>query len=178
MTLLNDPDEIERTVGKAGRSGAPAPGASTKRLLFVCSSGGHLSQLLQLRSGWEQHNRRWVTFDLPDARSKLQGEVIVPAHHPTTRNLVNLVRNFALAVRVMREYRPDVVISNGAGVAVPFFVLARLTRVATVYVEVYDRIDSRTLTGRLVRPLTSRFLVQWPEQQALYKESELIGSIY
>ncbi len=157
------------------------PGTATSRrlkVLFVCSSGGHLSQLLQLRPWWEQHDRRWVTFDLPDARSKLTGEVLVPAHHPTTRNLRNLARNVPLARRVLREYRPDVVVSDGAGVAVPFFVLARAQRIPTVYLEVYDRIDSRTLTGRLCRPFTTRFLVQWPEQQVLYRGSELIGPLY
>ena len=76
-------------------------------------------------------------------------------------------RETTLAVRLVRRTRPDVVISAGAGVAVPFFVMARLLRIPTVYVEVIDRIDSRTLTGRLCRPLSTRFLVQWPEQARL-----------
>jgi UDP-N-acetylglucosamine:LPS N-acetylglucosamine transferase len=153
---------------------APEP----KRVLFVSSSGGHLSQLLQLRPWWEQHERQWVTFDLPDARSKLQGEVLVPAHHPTTRNLRNLALNVPLARLVITQFKPDVIVSNGAGVAVPFFVLAKRAGIPTVYLEVYDRIDSRTLTGRLCRPFTTRFLVQWPEQQDLYPGSILIGPLY
>ena len=60
---------------------------------------------------------------------------------------------------------------------VPFFVVAWLLRIPTVYVEVFDRIDSRTLTGRLCRPFTTRFLVQWPEQQRLYPGSILIGPL-
>jgi len=55
--------------------------------------------------------------------------------------------------------------------------LARLLRIPTVYVEVFDRIDSRTLTGRLCRPLSTKFLVQWPEQQELYRGSTLIGPL-
>ncbi len=133
---------------------------------------------MQLRPWWEFHERRWVTFDLPDARSKLEGETLVPAHHPTTRNLVNMARNFRLARTVIDRWQPDVVISNGAGAAVPFFVAARRRGVPTVYLEVYDRIDSRTLTGRLVRPITDRFCVQWPEQQTLYRNSELTGLVY
>lgn len=148
------------------------------RVLFVSSAGGHLSQLLQLRAWWEHHERRWVTFDLPDARSKLHGEDLIPAHHPTTRNLANLARNTALAWSVVGDYRPEVVVSNGAGVALPFFAAARALRIPTVYLEVYDRIESRTLTGRLCRPLASRFLVQWPEQQRLYPGSTLVGPLY
>ncbi len=149
-----------------------------RRILFVCSAGGHLSQLLELRPWWEFHERRWVTFDLPDARSKLEGEEMIPAHHPTTRSLPNTLRNFRLATSVMAEFGPDVVISNGAGAALPFFVVAKRRGIPSVYLEVYDRVDSRTLTGRLVEPLATKFCVQWPEQQALYPGSELTGLVY
>lgn len=151
---------------------------SVQHVMLVCSSGGHLAQLLRLEPWWANHQRTWVTFDLPDARSKLSGETLVPAHHPTTRNVVNLVRNSVLAARLLARCRPDVIVSNGAGVAVPFFVLARLLRIPTVYLEVYDRVDSRTLTGRLCRPLSTLFLVQWPEQQRLYEGSTLVGPLY
>ena len=166
---------------EANRDGDQDSGSGTRvarRVLFASSSGGHLSQLLQLRPWWEHHQRQWVTFDLPDARSKLQGEDMVPANHPTTRNAGNFLRNLRLAWRVLRAFKPDVVISNGAGVALPFFMLARAFGVPTIYIEVYDRIDSRTLTGRLCRPFTSRFLVQWPEQLDLYAGSTLIGPLY
>ncbi len=153
-------------------------GSVEQKVLFVSSAGGHLSQLLQLRPWWVNHDRRWVTFDLPDARSKLEGEVLIPAHFPTTRNLLNMARNYQLARRQLSEWRPDVVVSNGAGAAVPFFVEARRRGIPTVYLEVYDRIDSRTLTGRLVRRFTTKFCVQWPEQQALYPGSELVGPLY
>ncbi len=148
------------------------------RVLFVSSSGGHLAQLIQLKPWWAKYERQWVTFDLPDARSKLEGETMIPAHFPTTRNVVNLARNTPLARRVLKDFQPDVVISNGAGVALPFFAMAKTMGIPTVYLEVYDRVDSRTLTGRLVQPLTSRFCVQWPEQQNLYAGSVLTGPIY
>ncbi len=149
-----------------------------RKVLLVCSSGGHLSQLMELRPWWQHHDRQWVTFDLPDARSKLGDEYLIPAHHPTTRNARNAVRNWLLARRVLAEYRPDVVVSTGAAVAFPFFLQARRLSIPTVYVEVYDRVDSRTLTGRLCHPIANRFCTQWPEQQALYPNSTLIGPLY
>ncbi|NNF56003.1 MAG: UDP-N-acetylglucosamine--LPS N-acetylglucosamine transferase [Acidimicrobiales bacterium] len=148
------------------------------RVLFVCSSGGHLSQLIQLEPWWRDHHRHWVTFDLPDAQSKLAEESFTPAFHPTTRNLLNVARNYRLARRVIAREQPDVVVSNGAAVAVPFFLEARRRKIPTVFLEVYDRVDSRTLTGRLVQPFTTSFLVQWPEQQKLYPGSHLIGPLY
>jgi beta-1,4-N-acetylglucosaminyltransferase len=148
------------------------------RVLFVCSSGGHLAQLVRLRGWYADHERHWVTFDKPDAVSVLRDEVVTWAHHPTTRNIKNLVRNFFLARTVMRSFAPDVVVSSGAGVALPFFVIARRRRVPTVYLEVYDRIDSRTLTGRLCGPFTDLFLLQWPEQRELYPKGVFVGAIY
>lgn len=146
-------------------------------VLLVCSDGGHLTQLHRLRPWWSRHDRTWVTFRKPHATSLLAGERVVWAHHPTTRNLKNALRNAWLAWRVLRRDRPDVVVSDGAGVAVPFFAVARLLGIPTVYVEVYDRIDTRTLTGRLCRPLSSLFAVQWPEQQRLYPGSVVIGEL-
>ena len=69
------------------------------------------------------------------------------------------------------------VVSTGAGVALPFFILARLMRIPTVYVEVYDRIDSPTLTARLCGPFTTLMCVQWEEQRALYRHSVVIGQL-
>ena len=151
------------------------PTTRPHRVLLVCSSGGHLAQLLPLAPWWKQHDRAWVTFRKADAESVLAEERVWWAFHPTTRHAGNFIRNSMLAWRVLRTEHPDVVVSNGAGVAVPFFVLARLLRTSTVYVEVYDRIESPTLTARLCRPFTDLFCVQWPEQQAFYRGSVVVG---
>jgi beta-1,4-N-acetylglucosaminyltransferase len=147
------------------------------RTLIVCSSGGHLIQLYNLKPWWERHDHLWVTFEKLDSTSLLAGEPVTWAYHPTTRNLRNLVRNFALAWRVLRSYQPDVVVSSGAGVAFPFFLLARLLGHKTVYVEVYDRLDSATMTGRLCYPLSNLFLLQWEEQRRIYPKGIVIGSL-
>ena len=157
-----------------GRVAQVAPGGE---VLMVCSSGGHLAQLLDLAQLWPTSRRAWVTFDTADAVSLLADEDVVWAHHPTTRNAKNLVRNLGLAVREVRRRRPDVVVSTGAAVAFPFFVVARALRIPTVYIEVYDRIDGPTLTGRLCRPISSVFCVQWPEQQQHYPGSVVVGAL-
>jgi len=145
--------------------------------LFVCSSGGHLVQLYQLRPFWERHDRRWVTFHKLDAESLLAGEQIVWAYHPVTRHLGNFVRNLGLSWRVLRGWRPDVVVSSGAGVALPFFLMARAFGIKTVYIEVYERIDSASLAGRLCYPLANLFLLQWEDQRRLYPRGIVIGTL-
>jgi UDP-N-acetylglucosamine:LPS N-acetylglucosamine transferase len=148
-----------------------------RNVLLVGSSGGHLTQLWSLGPWWRKHRRTWVTFDTPDAVSLLRDERTVWAYSPTTRNIPNLLRNAILAWRTLRSDRPDIVVSTGAGVAVPFFVLAWLMRIPTAYIEVYDRIDSATLTGRLCRPFTTLMCVQWEEQSSLYRHSVVIGEL-
>jgi UDP-N-acetylglucosamine:LPS N-acetylglucosamine transferase len=146
-------------------------------VLLVGSSGGHLAQLLALEPWYRSRTRSWVTFETPDARSLLDGEDVTWAHYPTTRNLRNLIRNAALAFQVLRRRSVDVVVTTGAGVALPFVALARLRGIPTVYIEVYDRIDTATLTARLCRPFLSAMLVQWEEQRRMYPNATVIGSL-
>lgn len=145
------------------------------KIAFVSSSGGHLSHLLWLRPWWERHQRFWVTFDLPDARDRLASEQWFGAYHPTNRNYPNLLRNTRLAWRLLRSNRPDVIVSTGAGVAIPFFGVARALGIPSVFIEVYDRIDRPSLTGRVVAPIASRVVAQWPEQLASYSNAVLLG---
>ena len=170
---------IERSPAPAPESSGPAPDPANPLLhvMLVASSGGHLIQLYRLRPWWDRHRRTWVTFRKSDSLSMLAGEAVVWAYHPTTRNIPNAVRNLLLAWRSVRRTRPDVIVSCGAGVAFPFFVAAKLHRVRTVYIEVYDRIDSATLTGRLCRPFTTVMCVQWDEQKSLYRNATVIGEL-
>ncbi|MEO3782537.1 PssD/Cps14F family polysaccharide biosynthesis glycosyltransferase [Actinocorallia sp. B10E7] len=147
------------------------------KVLLVSSPGGHLAQLYRLRPWWERHERTWVTFDKADAVSLLRDEDVRWGHHPTTRNLPNLLRNLWLAARLLSRSRPHLIVSSGAGVALPFFVLGRLLGCRTVYIEVYDRIDSATLTGRLCAPFTDLFLLQWEEQKKMYPRGVVLGPL-
>jgi UDP-N-acetylglucosamine:LPS N-acetylglucosamine transferase len=146
-------------------------------VLMVSTQGGHLTQLLVLRPWWSGRKRVWVCPGTPDVVDRLEGERLIPSYTPTTRNLRNLVRNFLLAVRVVRRERPGIVVSAGAGVAVPFFLVAWLLRIPTVFIEVYDRVDSPTLTGRLCGPFTTRRIVQWEQQLGFYPDALLVGPL-
>ena len=147
------------------------------RILFATSGGGHLAQCLKLRPWFERHERSWVTFNMMSVRSLLGDEQAHWAHFPTTRHVGNLARNLVLANRLLRRERPDVIVSTGAGVAVPFFWLSRFYGVVTVFIEVYDRIDLATMTGKLVQPTADLMVVQWPEQQDLYERAIVVGTL-
>ena len=147
-------------------------------VMLVCSSGGHLQQMLAVRPAWEPYSHVWVTFDKSDARSLLRDERVVYAHSPTNRSLKNLVRNLLLAWRTLRVVRPRVLLTTGAGVAVPFVWLARLRRVRIVYIESFTRIEGPSLTGRLVAPVAHRVYVQWPEMEGRLPRSRYAGNVF
>ncbi|MBW3085258.1 UDP-N-acetylglucosamine--N-acetylmuramyl-(pentapeptide) pyrophosphoryl-undecaprenol N-acetylglucosamine transferase [Austwickia sp. TVS 96-490-7B] len=146
--------------------------------MLIASTGGHLAQLHAVRRHWVDTDVQWVTFPQADARTRCEGDQVIWAHFPTTRHLPNAIRNLRLALRTLRRDRPDVIVSDGAGVAVPFFFAARLFRIPTVYLEVFDRVSSPTLTGRLCYPITDQFLLQWEQQQASYPEGAVVGRVY
>jgi beta-1,4-N-acetylglucosaminyltransferase len=147
-------------------------------VLLVCSTGGHLLQLHALREAWSDRTRAWVTFDKSDARSLLRDERVLFAHGPTNRNLANLVRNLRLAVRVLRRLRPSVVVTTGAGVAVPFAWIGRLTGARVVYVESLSRIERPSLSCRLIGPFASRVYGQWPEFAAANANARYAGNVF
>lgn len=147
------------------------------KILLVTSPGGHLAQLLSLSSWWEQFAHEWVTFHQPEVVSALDGERITWAYFPTTRNARNAVKNFWLAWPTLRKIRPDVVISNGAGVSVPFFIVCKFMKIRTVYVECFDRITLPTLSGRMCYPISDLFCVQWEEQIQFYPDAVNIGHL-
>jgi len=148
------------------------------KICLVGSSGGHLTHLLQLEDSYNIHERFWVTFEKVDAVSLLQNERKYWCYYPTNRNIKNLIRNTFLAFKILKTERPDVIISSGAAPAIPFFYLGKLFGSKTIYIEVYDRIDSPTLTGKIVYPVTDKFVVQWPEQKKFYRKAVNWGGLF
>lgn len=90
----------------------------------------------------------------------------------------NLIRNTVVAWKVLRKEKPDLIISSGAAVAVPFFYLGKLFGAKLIYIEVFDRIDKPTMTGRLVYPIVDKFIVQWEEMRKVYPKAINLGSIF
>lgn len=141
----------------------------SEKALLVASPGGHMLQMLALEPAWSDLDRTWVTLRSTDVEYLLRDEDVIYGHGPTPRDIGNFFRNLRLARRVLREQNPSVIISTGAGLALPFFLLGRLQRRRLVYVESITRVEKLALTGRLVYPLASSFFVQWDSLSELPK---------
>jgi UDP-N-acetylglucosamine:LPS N-acetylglucosamine transferase len=149
----------------------------TADVLLICHSGGHLLQLASLRDAWQGYSAAWVTDDSSDVRSLLRGERVYYGFGPAARSGVNLARNLRLAHRLIAHLRPKIVVSTGAAMCVPFVWVARLRGIKVFYIESVTRIDSPSLTCRLVRLAATRVYVQWPDLTERVRGSIYVGSV-
>jgi UDP-N-acetylglucosamine:LPS N-acetylglucosamine transferase len=162
----------------ASEFGVPRRGSADRvDVLLVSSAGGHLLQMHLLRPAWADLSRAWVTHDKDDARSLLRDETVYFAYGPTTRSIANLLRNLPLAFKLLRRLRPRVIVTAGAGLAVPFAWLAWLFGARVVYIESITRIHRASLSYRLISPLVDRLYVQWPELAAALPKAHTAGTV-
>lgn len=149
-------------------------------VLLVCTGGGHLLQLWSLREAWAGYSRAWVleSNDSADVVSLLRQERVYDAHSPANRSVKNLLRNLGLAWRLLGRLEPDVVITTGAAVAVPFAWVARLRGIPVAWVESLARASRPSLSCRLVAPVADRVYVQWPELLTTLRKARYAGKVF
>lgn len=152
--------------------------ARNMKICLVGSAGGHLTHLYMLKPFWQDKERFWATFDREDSRSILKGEKIYPVYYPSNRSVKALIINTVRAIRILRKERPDLIISSGAAPAVPFFYIGKLMGAKLVYIEIYDRLNSGTVSGKLCYKIADRFIVQWEEMKEVYPNAVNLGSIF
>ncbi len=152
-TLTTPHVPAQRVVGHV--DGRMAPQTVPVRTLMVASTGGHLEELHRLRERIVPRvgDPEWVTFDDPQSRSLLAGERVHHARYVPPRGYAAATANVAPALRLLREGGYERVISTGSGIALPFFLAARMARIPCYYIESAARTQGPSLTGRLVTGL-------------------------
>ncbi len=148
------------------------------KVCLVGSAGGHLNHLYMLKPYWSDKERFWATFDKEDSRSLLKDEKVYHVYYPSNRSLKALIINTSRAVKILRKERPDLIISAGAAPAVPFFYIGKMMGIKLVYIEPFDRFDTRSLTGRLCYKVADVFIVQWEGMKKFYPKAVNLGSIF
>ena len=148
------------------------------KVCLVGSSGGHLDHLYLLKPFWENKDHFWATFDKEDTRTMLVGEKVYPVYFPSNRSIKALIINTVRAVKILRKERPDLIISSGAAPAVPFFYIGKLMGIKTIYIEVYDRINKASLSGKLCYRVSDVFIVQWEQMKEIIPKAVYLGSIF
>lgn len=63
--------------------------------------------------------------------------------------------------RILLHEKPHLIVSSGSEIAIPFFYLAKLLPVKTLFIESCCRVATPSSTGKMVYPVADVFLVQW-----------------
>lgn len=134
--------------------------------LFVSTVGGPLHQLHQLvprLAGVPTEERLWVTHDVAQSRSLLEGEQVIYVPYVRERNLVDVLANVPRALGTLRLRRVEAVVSTGSAIAVAYLGAAAAMRRRAIFIETAAFVTSRTRTARIVATIPSvETFVQWP----------------
>ena len=74
--------------------------------------------------------------------------------------------------------RPKYIVTTGTHTAVPMCYIGKLFGCKIIFIETFANINSRTLSGRLIYPISNLFIVQWEEMLKLYPKAVYAGWIY
>ena len=145
------------------------------KILLVSSHGGHFRALQNLSPFWSKYQYCWITERTPATEKALKHAKVYWSWGPTNRHLPNLIRNFFLAGKAILKERPQMILSTGAGVGVPFIILGKILGCKTAFVESFTRVKDISLSARLVLPFLDTLYVQWPQLLDKYPQAELIA---
>lgn len=136
------------------------------RICFVASHGGHLAEAMVIARGLRP---RHEVFFVTDSDLPVGGDERVHRVAGFVSNPLKLPLCAWQIARILRKERPGALLSTGAEVALPSFLLGKLLfGLPTVYVECSARVSTPSRTGRLVYPLADLFLVQWEQLLGRY----------
>jgi len=123
--------------------------------------------MLLLLDAFQGHELFLVTYDGERARG-LTGVGSIHLLQNFGRSPMRLLGSLPQVARILWHERPQLIVSTGSEIAIPFFYLARLFRIKTIFIESWSRVFSPSGTGRVVYPVADVFLVQWRQLLAHY----------
>ena len=156
-----------------------------KRVLFISSTGGHLSELLQLKDMFNRYDFLLMTEKVKSnlyLKDKYKGKVkYLVAGSKNTNKLVypfKLLFNSFKSLFIYLKFHPEYIITTGTHTAGPMCCIARIFGSKVIYVETFANMKTKTATGRLVYPISNLFVVQWESLTELYPDAVVGGWIY
>ena len=141
-------------------------------ICVVSSGGGHLTEALALRPAYGSRPHFFVLNQPMQLPSVMQGKTYFIRH--SERDLLFFV-NLWEAWRILRRERPAVILSTGAGPAVPFALVGKLLGIPSVFVECSTQIMRPSLTGRIMYYVADRFYYQWEALKRYYPRGSYGG---
>jgi len=150
------------------------------KLCFAASSGGHLEQLWMLYPMMKKHDSfiltEKTTYGFNSKDIKYYDVIQI-----NRREFTFVYKFFVLFIQsliIFFKEKPDVVISTGALSTIPMCLLAKFTKRKLIFIESFSKINSPTITGKLMYRYADLFLVQWEEMKKIYPNATYGGGLY
>lgn len=154
---------------------------------LLAPGGGHYKQLCNLESFYRHHRHFIVSTTSNSVGAGMSGDVRTYVlddvglglyRRRPLRFLHRFVAGLVRLARIFAAEKPDVLITTGGGVAVPGFLVAKVFRVKTVFIEAYARVETASLAGRICYRLADLFIVQHARLLERFPRAVHGGSLY
>ena len=155
-----------------------------KKVLFIASAGGHLNELLQLNTLFKDYDSYIITEKIK-ATKILSKKYVNKTHYLVFgskskffRYIFKFSYNCLKSLYLYLKIRPKVVVTTGAHTSVPMCYIGKLLGSKIIFIETFANQDTKTLSGKLVYPISDVFIVQWENMLELYPKAVYGGWIY
>ena len=154
-----------------------------KKVMFISSTGGHLTELLEMSPLFKDYDYSLITektksnLYLKEKFQNVHYLVYGTKSHLFTylfKFTYNIFKSFYLFLKI----RPDVVVTTGTHTAVSMCYIAKLFRKKVIYIETLANRETKTMAGKLIYPIADYFLVQWESMLKLYPKAIYIGLLF
>jgi beta-1,4-N-acetylglucosaminyltransferase len=143
----------------------------SKKIGFICSSGGHLTEALSTIEAFEGRDVFLIVHDFPSLKQIQLDDVkriyrlsIVLGYSSWIAVLLTAFVNLFQLIRIFWVEKPSILFSTGAEIAIPAFYIGKIFfRTKLIFLESLARVNALSYTGKLLYPIVDLFLVQWPE---------------
>ena len=155
-----------------------------KKVMFISSTGGHLTELLQLNPLFEKCEYTIVTEKTKSNQNLIDQ---YPDHvyylaYGTKQHLFKYLFIFAYNIIVsffiFLKVKPDAIVTTGTHTAVPMCYIAHFLKKKVVFIETFANSKTPTQAGRLVYPIADLFVVQWESMLEHYPDAVYGGWIF
>ena len=155
-----------------------------KKVLFISSTGGHLSEMMQLKSMFKDYDYYIITEKTKSNMSlkrKYKKRVSYLVYGTKDHMIVypfKLLYNSFKSLFLYLKIKPDYIITTGAHTAGPMCLIGKFFGSRIIYIETFANISTKTITGKLLYPVSDLFVIQWESMKELYPNSVVGGLIY
>ena len=152
-----------------------------KKVMFVCNSGGHLTEMLKLDKVINNYNYLLITEKTILTEKYKDRYKIKFARYMSRKNIVtyfiNGIINIFIAIYNIIKFNPKIIISTGACIGAIYCFIGKILGKKIIYIESASRIDTLSGTGKVMYKIADKFYVQWEELEKKYDKSEFLGRL-